>query len=357
MPDFLVKRDDLRECRIADSESARLEPGQALLRVASFGLTSNNVTYAVLGETMSYWKFFPAPDGWGRLPVWGFAEVEESTADGLEPGARVFGYVPSSSRLVVTPAAVDERGFWDASPHRAGLPPAYQRYLATATDPFYAPDTEAVQMLARGLFFTAFLIDDQLADEGAVDGGPVVISSASAKTAIAAAYLLSRRDGAEVVGLTSPRNAEFVAGLGIYDRTVAYDSIDSLDRRPATFLDVAGDDGVRLAVHSHYGDELLRSIGVGMTHWEEFGTGAGELPGPAPAFFFAPTRFAKRSEDWGADGLEAKAAAAWHPFCEWVGGWLDVVAEHGFDAVKRAYLDVLEGRVDPATGRVLALER
>ena len=91
-------------------------------------------------------------------------------------------------------------------------------------------------MLARGLFFTSFLIDDQLADDGSVDRGPVVISSASAKTAIAAAYLLSRRDGAEVIGLTSPRNAEFVAGLGIYDRTVPYDAIDSstADRPPSS---------------------------------------------------------------------------------------------------------------------------
>ena len=51
-------------------------------------------------------------------------------------------------------------------------------------------------MLLRPLFFTSFLIDDQLADEGLVERGPIVISSASSKTAIAAAFLLARRDGA-----------------------------------------------------------------------------------------------------------------------------------------------------------------
>ena len=50
MSDFLVKRNDLRECRIVESGVPELEPGQALLRVDSFGLTANNVTYAVLGE-------------------------------------------------------------------------------------------------------------------------------------------------------------------------------------------------------------------------------------------------------------------------------------------------------------------
>src|SRR5436190_9087362 len=124
MTDFLVKRDDLREHRIAESEMAEVEPGQALLRVDSFGLTANNVTYAVMGEAMSYWNFFPAEDGWGRVPMWGFCEVERSEADGVEAGTRLYGYLPPSSHLVVAPERADERGFVDASPHRASLPAA-----------------------------------------------------------------------------------------------------------------------------------------------------------------------------------------------------------------------------------------
>ena len=111
MSDFLVKRDDLHDSRIADSEPPELEPGQALLRVDTFGLTANNITYAVMGDAMSYWSFFPAEEGWGRIPMWGFAEVERSEAEGVEAGTRVYGYLPPSSHLVVTPVAVDERGF------------------------------------------------------------------------------------------------------------------------------------------------------------------------------------------------------------------------------------------------------
>jgi hypothetical protein len=354
--DFLVKRDDFRECRIAESEMAELAPGQALLRVDSFGLTANNVTYAVFGETMSYWDFFPATDGWGRVPMWGFAEVERSEAEGVEPGARLYGYLPPSSHLVVTPADADEQGFVDGSPHRAALPSAYHRYLATGADPFYRADTEEMQMLLRPLFFTSFLIDDQLADEGLATRGPVLISSASSKTAIGAAFLLAQREGVELVGLTSPRSAEFVKGLGIYGRTVTYDALDSLERGPATFVDIAGDSEIRLAVHSHFGDELLYSMAVGATHWEEFGAGQGELPGPSPTFFFAPDRVVKRSEDWGRAGLQTRVADAWHPFCDWTAGWLDVVRGQGFEAVRSAYLDVLEGRVDPKTAHVLAFQ-
>jgi NADPH:quinone reductase-like Zn-dependent oxidoreductase len=355
--DFLVKRDDLRECRVSDSVPPELESGQALLRVDTFGLTANNITYAVFGEAMSYWDFFPAEEGWGRVPMWGFAEVEESEAEGVEVGTRIYGYLPPSSHLVVVPRGLDGAGFVDGSPHRAALPSAYHRYLATGSDPFYAADTEAIQMLLRPLFFTSFLIDDQLDDEGLATRGPVLISSASSKTAIAAAFLLGKREGVEVVALTSPRSAEFVEGLGIYARTVPYDAIDSLERGPATFVDVAGDPAVRQAVHAHYGDDLVHSMAVGATHWEGFGAGSGggELPGPTPTFFFAPDRVVKRSKEWGRAGLEARVAEAWHPFCDWIGGWLETIPGQGFEAVQAAYLDVLEGRVEPKRAHVLSL--
>ena len=103
--DFLVRRDDLRSSRIAAAAPLALQAGQALLRVDTFGLTANNITYAVFGEAMSYWNFFPAEDGWGRVPMWGFAEVEQSEAAGVEPGTRMYGYLPPSSQLIVTPAA------------------------------------------------------------------------------------------------------------------------------------------------------------------------------------------------------------------------------------------------------------
>jgi hypothetical protein len=354
--DFLVKRDDLRECRINEGSPPEIEPGRALLRVDTFGLTANNVTYAVMGEMMSYWNFFPAPEGWGRVPMWGFAEVEQSEAEGVEPGTRLYGYLPPSSHLAVTPTRANERGFIDASPHRAELPSAYHRYLATATDPFYREDREELQMLLRPLFFTSFLIDDQLQDDGLVEQGPVILSSASSKTAIAAAFMLAQREGVEVVGLTSQRSLGFVEGLGIYARTVRYDAIDSLDAGPATFIDFAGDGDVRAAVHNRFGDALAASIAVGLTHWEDFGgLAGGDLLGPTPAFFFAPDRVTKRSADWGPAGLEDRVAEAWHPFCNWIFERLKIVRGEGFDAVRDAYLEVLEGKVPPDKAHVLTL--
>jgi uncharacterized protein DUF2855 len=68
--DFLVLRDDLRRYEVADSPVPEPRPGEVLLRVDRFGFSANNITYAALGNAMRYWDYFPAPGGWGRVPVW-----------------------------------------------------------------------------------------------------------------------------------------------------------------------------------------------------------------------------------------------------------------------------------------------
>jgi hypothetical protein len=353
--DFLVAKDDLHSCRFLETEPPELEPGQALLAVDTFGLTSNNITYATFGEAMSYWSFFPAEDGWGRVPVWGFAEVSASRQEGLEVGARVYGYLPPSTELLVTPTRVGERGFTDGSPHRAKLPPAYNGYVRSDCDPIYDAEHEDEQMLLRPLFFTSYLIDDFLDDSALFGAGTVVLSSASSKTASALAFLLSRRGGVDVVGLTSARSADFARGLGVYDHVLAYEEIGTLGRERAVYVDMAGDASVRDAVHGHYREELAHSAVVGATHHDRMGQLPDALPGPRPMFFFAPDRVTKRSADWGREGLDQRLAEAWLPYLEWTGTWLDVLHGDGPEAVERAYLDLLDGRIDPAKAHVLSL--
>jgi len=353
--DFLVSRNDIRETRAEDSEPPEPEDGQALLEVDSFGLTANNVTYAVFGDAMSYWEFFPAAGGWGRVPVWGFAEVTESRVEDLDEGTRVYGYLPPSSHLVVTPET-DPRGFRDGTEHRRSLPSAYQRYERADVDPFYREGTESLQMVLRPLYSTSFLIDDMLADEGLAEGRTVVIGSASSKTALGVAHLLAARDAVDLVGLTSTRSADFVEGLGVYDRIVTYDDIGSLGQGPATFVDMSGDGNVRLAVHSHFGDDLGYSMAVGMTHWGEVAAGAGaDLPGPEPKFFFAPDRARKRSKDWGPAELGERVVERWHEFAAWADGWLEVEHGAGFEALESAWRQVVDGEVAPDRAHVISL--
>jgi hypothetical protein len=355
--DFLIAKGDLHECRVQDGEPPSPADGEALMAVERFGLTSNNITYAAFGEAMSYWKFFPAPDGWGRMPVWGFATVAESRAEGLPYGARLYGYLPASSELIVTPARTGAQGFIDASPHRAELPAAYNSYLRTDADPSYEPRREDQQMLLRPLFFTSWLIDDFLRDSELFGASTVVLSSASSKTASGLAFLLSRDGATEVLGLTSARGADYTRSLGVYDEVITYDELDSLPQGRAVYVDMSGDADVRAAVHSHFASELAHSAVVGATHHDRMGGVPEDLPGPRPTFFFAPDRVGKRSSEWGRSGLEARLAEAWSPYVEWTDDWLKVTRSEGPEALRQAYLDLLAGRIDPASAHVLSLSR
>src|SRR5262245_45634043 len=89
--DFLVRRDDWRQSRLATTSTPDPGPGQVLFRVDRFALTANNVTYALTGDLLGYWTFFPADPPWGRIPVMGFADVVASRHPDVAEGERVFG--------------------------------------------------------------------------------------------------------------------------------------------------------------------------------------------------------------------------------------------------------------------------
>ena len=357
MVDFVVERANLRNCKfVPGSEADEPESGQVLLRVAEFAFTANNVTYAVAGDMMSYWSFFPADAGWGRIPVWGFADVLRSKHESVAEGDRFFGYLPMSTHLVVEPERASASGFSDGAAHRKELPAVYNQYTRCATDPLYDARHEDEQMLFRPLFATAFLLDDFLDDNRFFGARSVVLSSASSKTAFSLAFLLhrNRRARCEVIGLTSAANVVFVEGLGCYDRVVTYDRLPSLARSPAAFVDMAGNGTVASAVHHHYGDQLKHSSIVGATHWER-SEREGDLPGATPAFFFAPTQMQKRAKDWGPVELQKRQAEVWHDFLAFIAGRIRVVRGRGPADVERVYRETLEGRAKPDEGHVLSL--
>jgi hypothetical protein len=354
--DFEVKRADLHECRVVEQEPPALAQGQALLRVDAFALTTNNVTYAVAGDALRYWQFFPASEiEWGRIPVWGFADVVATTHDDVSEGARIYGYLPMSTHLVVTPGRVDPGGFVDVAAHRASLPGAYNQYQRVDADPSHDPEYEDHRMLLWPLFFTSFLIDDFLDDNGFFGAKAVVVSSASSKTAIGTAFQLQQRNAVEVVGLTSTPNIDFVEGLAVYDRVVDYGDVDTLGTNPGAYVDIAGDASLRAAVHDAYGDRLMHSMMVGATHWDEPSIAAADLPGPAASFFFAPTQIVKRSKEWGRTGLADRVADAWRRYVEFAEGWIRIERGYGPKAVEAAYRELLEGRTDPSVGHILSM--
>lgn len=348
---LLVSRSDMSTTRLVDVDVPTAGPGEAVLRVDRVGLTANNVTYAVLGDSMRYWQFFPAEDGWGHVPLWGFADVVESRAAGVEVGSRYFGYYPTASHLVVQPQPND-MGFRDIAEHRAALPSPYNGYQLVDTDPAYAKEHEDLQALYRPLFFTSFLLADFLSDSGLFGARTAVLSSASSKTAYGTAFLL---DGVQRVGLTSPGNVAFTESLGCYDEVLTYDDVAALPAdEPTLYVDLAGSRAVRVAVHDHFGDALVHDAVVGITHVSDL-DGGGALTGPKPAFFFAPDQMVKRRTDWGAGGIEERYGEAWRRFVPAVEQWVDVVEGHGPQALNDTWLEVLGNKTAPRVGNVLVL--
>src|SRR4249919_1638559 len=115
---LLVRQDQLGSTRIETREDEPLADGQVRVRIDSFALTSNNITYAAFGEAMSYWQFYPTgAEGWGSIPVWGFASVVHSLHPGVAVGERLYGYFPMASAVVLTPERLSPERFTDAAPH------------------------------------------------------------------------------------------------------------------------------------------------------------------------------------------------------------------------------------------------
>lgn len=363
---FLVQRDALMHTRTEPIDiDTPPAPGSARLAIECFAFTANNITYAVFGDSMHYWRFFPAPSAdrpWGCIPVWGFATVEASAVDGLAVGERIYGYWPMASHATVRPVALSAHGFVDGSAHRAELPPVYNRYQRVATRADIAQD--GAYAVLRPLFATAWLIDDFFAEAGDFGATRLLLSSASSKTALATAFCLKqRRSAPRVVGLTSASRLDHVQGLGVYDEVLAYDALERIGTgETVAYIDFAGDAPLRRAVHERFAATLAFSSSIGGTHHDALG-GTRGLPGPKPELFFAPAQMQKRSapppQGLGRDGLMAGIDATWSAFIARAtqpgAAWIEIESRRGSDAVREAYLQTLHGQGDPRRGLMLAL--
>lgn len=352
---LIVNRRDISEARLVERDPAPLAEGEVRVRLGQFALTANNISYALTGEQIGYWKFFPDSEpGWGVVPVWGFATVTETRCDEVPVGTGIWGFLPMASDLVMQPARVTPNGFTDDAAHRRELPYVYNLYARTNDDPPALAAIPDLRSLLFPLFTTSYVIDDYIADNAGFGADQVIIGSASSKTAFGLAHYLKSRGAQRVIGLTSPGNIGFVEALGYYDRVLAYDAVDTLDAAvPSVFVDMSGNGAVVAAIHHHFAEQLKASIGVGATHWEA-PRNAAPLPGPRPAFFFAPAQIAKRDTEWGRGEMMRRATAANIAFCGTLGDRMTIVHATGGEAIAAAYRAMVAGETPPDRGIVLA---
>jgi len=342
--DFLVDRRDLQRATIAATDLPPESEGEVLLQVEGFALTANNVTYGRIGDQVGFWRFFPAPEGLGRIPAWGHAQVVRSRAADVAVGLRLFGYWPMSTHVT---ARLEKRGagYAEVSAHRQGLPGVYNTYRPVG-EPSGDDDWRA---LLWPLLLTAFLLDSQLKEARTAT---LVLSSASAKTALALAWL-ARRRGVRVVGLTSAPRAELVRETGLFDEVRAYEAglVGLVSNGPAAYVDIAGNLEVTSAVHAALGAALTTSLSVGFTHGLADRSSSVTLS-PEPAQFSAPAQMRRLAQAQGAGEIEAQIQAALTQFVRDC-GWLTLRRHIGPEALRAVYDDVVSGAAHPYEGHIV----
>ena len=161
-------------------------------------------------------------------------------------------------------------------------------------------------LIFRPLFATSWLLVDYMVNTK--NTSTIVISSASAKTSIAAAFLLHQRNlhradqiynspETTIVGLTSMRNYKWVKSLGIYTEVYVYDDIEK-KKFPSDFVyvDVSGSDEIKKRLVYHCGTSF-KLIALGMTQLDELApSNDTALSSVEKEFFFAPTWLAHKQK-------------------------------------------------------------
>lgn len=351
-----VRKDQLTDAQIVSAEASPLQDGAVRLAIESFSVTANNVTYAVVGDGFKYWDFFPAPEGFGIVPMWGHARVIESRCPEIAVGERVYGYLPMASHLDVVPGRITPGGFMDTAEHRQPMSPVYNSYTRLAADPEHDPAREAERMIFGPLFRTGFLIEYFLRGADWFGADQVILTSASSKTAMGLASV-ARQSSPQVkrIGLTSKGNVAFVEASGLYDEVVSYDDLGRLPVAPLVSVDFAGNAELLSRIHHHFADALMRSVLVGATHIEArsvFGNNA-PLPGPKPQLFFAPDHAVAFFKAHGPEEGGKLVAAAWRDFLEAAEGSIAIERHKGLDAARTTFTQMLAGQIDPAKGIVI----
>ncbi|KAH6872653.1 hypothetical protein BKA58DRAFT_149950 [Alternaria rosae] len=257
-----------------------LPPSSLRLCTKILGLTTNNLSYARIGHLMGWYDTYPLPSTtpppcndptkYGRVAAWGYAEILESTVEGIEKGMSVYGYLPSSTEwedVTVERAkdVRDGRAIQDqivvVDGHRQHLWKLYNRYRVCGPLPQLAGKIEGKDELGWvALMMGPFTVGHNLccyvfpwqgeeediqkrrinptgngewsAEDADLGGATVVLLNASGKTASCFAYALRhcRSVGCQpdrIIGVGSKASIDAMKKTGWYDNVVVYDDFDS----------------------------------------------------------------------------------------------------------------------------------
>lgn len=241
-----------------------LAPSSLRFRPSILSLSTNNFSYARIGQLMGWYAIYPLPPStpapyddsktYGRISAWGYAEIIDSTVTGIAAGQTMYGYFPISSGTEVVRAEYavhNEKPITDQivilDEHRQHLWKIYNRYRVCAPlsdlEATKGRDSLGWDSLLSGPFITAYNLssyafawDDSRRIHPSGQGewssadadlrnSTVVVLNASGKTAMAFAYALrntrpSVHQPSSIIGVGSPSSLSTIASSAHYDSVV-----------------------------------------------------------------------------------------------------------------------------------------
>ena len=141
---------------------------------------------------------------------------------------------------------------------------------------------------------------------------------------------------------------------------IAYDCLSDVNfNLKSVMVDMAGNREILGTLHGELGDNMLKCLTVGMTHWDNEITAEDAL-GQAmlrdrTEFFFAPAHIQKRIGDWGHDGYAKKTNLFMTIRAQQSKDWMEVKEIVGLENFTSIYQDVVSGKINPKEGIIVSL--
>lgn len=385
-----TKRKRKTETVILRDELPALEKGEIRICVDKFGLSTNNMFYAQMGDA-PFLKFFDVYPLEGdndlvNVPAWGLGTVIESENPEFSVGERYRGFYHMTN-VVQMNAKPSSDGLVAIGGNRDKLNKAYNRFIKVSDGPA-SPFTGAgskpdLAMVSAPGALSGFVIYELLRMKQYYGCNGVVLTSASSKLSLATAVCLQEerknRSLKKVIGYTSAANAEFVQSTGLYNEVLTYDKTLPSDKElQLIMIDVAGD----AAIFKRNKKRIKKALAVGATHssakastFAAFGpsgvvkmlsgmvapksvaTWVDDKLDPKLEMFFAPTVMTALADKFGKETFEKMGDAALNKFVDAAidNDWITVVRGEDPEAVQASYERIFRGKLPPSEAVILSL--
>ena len=122
-------------------------------------------------------------------------------------------------------------------------------------------------------------------------------------------------------------------------------------------VDMSGNREILSSIQDSLGNNMVKCLTVGMTHWNKGGTVEDALAEAElqdrTEFFFAPSHIQKRNSDWGVEGYNKRTSIFMSKRAEQSREWMQIKEISGLDKFIQTYQEIVSGDIKPNEGIIV----